>query len=1311
MKVFILMARCILVAVAAMVAGLATATPSEKIKLNGTFEVRACEGIEDCPDWNLKVAKPWTVPFDGGLHPNALNPKGCPAISNVWERGVFNVPVGWSKDILHLKFDALGSDCIVFVNGKRLAHLGLLSGEVDITGTTKDGENELLVYASRTYTDMPRTAEEDIIRSDSIFESKDFLRRRLGVERPGTYGQGGGGIWLKRFPRECGIDGVKVVTSWREKKVRLEIDTVSVDDRALSFGARTYNLFFTASIPHGKTFSFSRPVEVKEGAGSIVVEEPWADPVLWDLYQGNVYDGVVSIVDGARIVDVKSVRFGFREVWTEGRDIRLNGHKVHFHPEMNWLRLDAENIGTWRELGLNTFYWQPHLSAWAQWGVRPIYDERILDLCDREGMLCILPTYPSLHTKAWQDTGYSALYSEIAREHMSRYWNHPSVVGWTISMNCFNPKDSIHPDTLGRRSHYTIGQGRALTRVCELVKEVDPTRFVGPHADGNLGDFAGGNTYPNWTPVQEIRDYAEVWREDGDMPYFASEYDTVYGGCFLRNIHESLYTEYGAVFFGEEAYDRESEDYLKRLVDFGVKTRTVHGNLHLFASYAPLYYDIRELYVTATDKYWREAGVNFWQYFHGGKYDNERMKAIHAKWRQPFIAFIGGADDAADVTHVYRAGEVVKKSIRAIWDGKGTRMFRPVWVLKNIEGKNCAQGAANLNMSCGDITNVVFTFKAPNVKERTDFTLVLDTVTDTQKKLGCHDELKITVFPAPKKEKEKLAHRVVLVDPKGLSGWVTNLVESVAAVTNAAQLAALDPAKDMLVVGREALVINQPLPWTLQQVEDGLRVLVLEQQPDVYDTFGFKTEDVFPREVYGMCSSGKVMEGLRDSDLASWRGRPNLLPEYGRARNPSYTAYPKGCNRHVVASTVIEIPEAAGFWPLLQTEFDLAYTPLVRWPHGKGGIIFSTLDLTNRVGPEPGATVLAGNILRELDTFVNPEKGNVRIHFAADKDELARAGLTSKTSCLWRVTYDGELGKILPRNLSRFRDAVAPELITAPGAQAGGLYFRKGDDVYVQLGAKLLENRWTGEKEGRERVAMRRSVIRLRQLESRVKTAFGEQTSDEVSAKFGELRHVPGFVDLKEWYIMGPYRNKAIEDLDTEFPGEKEAKAGDLNPNYMFNGSLDFRTHIEQRPDGFVDIGAVWTDCDEHCIGYAIREVESDAERDAMLRLGFDWWMKVFVNGQYVSHCANWQEKSSANDRYKFGCPACPNGRKVMIHLKKGRNVICLKIRSGHSSCGFWANLSEPGADLSDGTDAAAKKISIYDTEIPVATPFSYSYW
>ena len=1319
------MKKTVVSAVIGCVALAAVAKPSERIKLDGTFEIRACTGLKDVPDWGAKVAKPWKAAFDSGIDRRMLNPKDGPAVSNVWERGTFVVPEGWSKDRLSIKFDALGSDCIVFVNGERLAHLGLHFGEVDVTDKVHDGENELLVYASRTYTDMPRTAGEDILRGDSIFEPKDFLQRRLGVERPGSYGQGGGGIWLRRSPRECGLESVKVVTSWREKKVRLEIDTVAKDERLFGLGARKFLLFFTASIPHGNTFAFSREVEVADGRGRIVVEEPWENPVLWDLYRGNVYDGSVMIVDGARLVDVKTFKFGFREVWAEGRDIRLNGHVVHFHPEMNWLKLDTETLGTWRELGLNTFYWQPHLSAWAQWGVRPIYPEDAIDLCDREGLLCFLPTYPSLHTKVWQDPRYDALYSEIAREHMSRYWNHPSVMGWTISMNCFNPKDSIHPDTLGQRSDYRIGQGRALAHVAALVRKIDPTRLAGPHADGNLGDFAGGNTYPNWTPVQEIRDYAEIWRRKGDMPYFASEYDTVYSGCFLRDIHESLYTEYGARFFGEAAYDRESEEYLRKLVWLGVNTRSVHGNVALVAPYAPLYYDIRELYVTATDKYWREAGVNFWQYFHGGKYDNERMKALHAKWRQPFIAFIGGETDAADVTHVYRSGDLVKKTIRAVWDGKGRRAFRPGWALKNAEGKNCAQGAVNLNMTCGDITNVVFSFKAPNVKERTDFTLVLGTEVDRLAKKSCHDELKITVFPAlplvkrnpkdrtavPTLPKQKLAHRVVLFDPKGLSGWVTNLVENVV-VTNTAQLAALDPAKDMLVVGREALVINQPLPWTLKQVKEGLRVLVLEQQPDVYDTFGFRTEDVFPREVYGMCSSGRVMEGLEDSDLASWRGRPTLLPEYGRARNPSYTAYPKGCNRHVVASTVIEIPEHAGFWPLLQTEFDLAYTPLLRWPHGKGGIIFSTLDLTDRVGPEPGATVLAGNILAELDTFENPEAGKVKLHFAADKDELAKAGIGSKTSQLWRVTYDGELAKILPRNLSRFRDAVTPALVTAPGAQSGGLYFRTGDDVYVQLGAKLLETRWTGEKEFRERIAMRRSVIRLRQLESRVRTAFGAQTPDAVSAKFGELKHVPGFVDLKEWYVMGPYRNKTIEDLDTVFPGEKEALAGDLNPNYMFDGRLDFRTHIEQRPDGFVDIGAVWTDCDEHCLGYAIREVESDTERDALLRLGFDWWVKLFVNGEYVPHCGEWLEKNGdANGKYRFGCPAYPNGRKVKIHLKKGRNVICIKIRSGHSSCGFWANLSEPGADISGGKDEAAKTVSVYETEIPVATPFSYSYW
>jgi len=71
-------------------------------------------------------------------------------------------------------------------------------------------------------------------------------------------------------------------------------------------------------------------------------------------------------------------------------------------------------------------------------------------------------------------------------------------------------------------------------------------------------------------------------------------------------------------------------------------------------------------------------------------------------------------------------------------------------------------------------------------------------------------------------------------------------------------------------------------------------------------------------------------------------------------------------NHGSVASVVIETPHRGAFTPILECEFDLAYTPLLEWRDGRGEVVFCQLDLTGRIGHEPAADLLAGNLIRYL---------------------------------------------------------------------------------------------------------------------------------------------------------------------------------------------------------------------------------------------------------------------------------------------------------------------------------------------------------
>ena len=61
------------------------------------------------------------------------------------------------------------------------------------------------------------------------------------------------------------------------------------------------------------------------------------------------------------------------------------------------------------------------------------------------------------------------------------------------------------------------------------------------------------------------------------------------------------------------------------------------------------------------------------------------------------------------------------------------------------------------------------------------------------------------------------------------------------------------------------------------------------------------------------------------------------------------------------------------------------------------------------------------------------------------------------------------------------------------------------------------------------------------------------------------------------------------------------------------------------------------------------------------------------------------------------------------MKLKKGVNVIVVKLMCGSKGFGFWANLSEPEGE-GEVAEPAAKEL-LYDPNIKIRSPYEYHYW
>jgi len=388
---------------------------------------------------------------------------------------------------------------------------------------------------------------------------------------------------------------------------------------------------------------------------------------------------------------------------------------------------------------------------------------------------------------------------------------------------------------------------------------------------------------------------------------------------------------------------------------------------------------------------------------------------------QPLLVFLAGPPERFTVKdHNYRAGETANHSIVAVWDGPGFASVTSSWALKRADGSLVpgASGTETFDLAPGTVTKRPITFQLPTTvvtalaaaRRRTsgssvavaaDVTLTLETthtgpagevlsVTD--------DSLALKVFPSATAPAPTKRWRIY--DPVGkTTSELLKLGFTAPPVTVGSDLSAVD----VLIVGTQVLGNGFQLPATPGDIERGLRVVVFEQSQEALQAMGFRTDDIMPRYTFPRVGEHPILSGIDEASLINWRGAGELLPLKKRNDYPIPDRRMHLGNQGSVASVVIETPHQGAFTPIIESSFDLAYSPLLEWRHGTGNVVFCQLDLTGRIGLEPAADRLMANIISYLDsaTLAGPA-ANRKVVFvgsdAADRTLLDQVGFDLRTA-------------------------------------------------------------------------------------------------------------------------------------------------------------------------------------------------------------------------------------------------------------------------------------------------------------------------
>lgn len=366
-----------------------------------------------------------------------------------WYRKRFHLPVSDREKRIYLDFDGAMAHSEVWINGKKAGGhpYGYTSFRVDLTPYVRFGADNVVAV-------------------------------RLDTESWGSRWYPGAGLYrhvrlARRSRQHIGQWGVFVTTPLitpQAAQVCVDIDLENHETQAvnLSYHVAVHPLRKDGTPGECLIRSSLRSLRVpgqssRKGQAVLRVREPR----LWSLETPHLYQAVVSVFRGNRLIDRYTTTFGIRSIaFTHDRGFLLNGRHVPLRGVC--MHHDLGALGT----AVNTSALERQLRILKSFGCNAIRTSHntpapeLLDLADRMGFLIMDEAF-DCWTVGKKAGDYATLFSrwheEDLRALVCRDRNHPSVILWSTGNEV---DEQYRPET---------GMARRLT---EVVHRYDTTRPV-----------------------------------------------------------------------------------------------------------------------------------------------------------------------------------------------------------------------------------------------------------------------------------------------------------------------------------------------------------------------------------------------------------------------------------------------------------------------------------------------------------------------------------------------------------------------------------------------------------------------------------------------------------------------------------------------------------------------------------------------------------------------------------------------------------------------------------------------------------------
>ena len=974
----------------------------ERICLNGLWQFRpAASAVETPPaDYTCYFKVPGIWPgFDEWGQPGSAQriyrKDGSDAgidgksIDHAWYRRKILVPENWKGRRILLELSYLQIHAQIFIDGRKAGDLAFPGGEFDLTDFIVPGrEQELAVLLSAQTEGLKQLFYSD---KDRVHLSdKKIVRRGLT-----------GDAYLRAEPG-LRLTDLHVITSVSAQNISFEVG-------------------FTGKVPAGayletviseegravKTFR-SGPVRVRDGRFRYTAN--WLAPKLWDTENpDHLYTAATTLKDASgKVLDaLYPEEFGFREFTLSGRDFRLNGKIIRLLSTVSltpWYGAGTSmpvNFKRTAELmrrhGLNHFYAGNYDFSPGDTG----YQDAFYRENSRQGILTTL-TLPNPVPFKFDTPEEIAAYTERTRYLVRRYQNVPGLILYSSTHNSSGYSGSDEPVMLGTndvRGAWVVNpRNNEIAREAEkIVRKLDPSRPLYHHSAGISGKIITLNCYLNWMPLQERRDYLELWAAKSKMPLMFVEYgiphlpswtsyrgpDFIWSGPQVMSV---WINEYIAQYFGDEAYrlDGVQNQFLNMQVEmFGNRKAPLSRYTWMLRS--PAAAKLQAMMLRETIPYFRAYGLTgialwdhyqFWDWqsvppeLRQDRFENLKRTGISADFLQlspldfgtapnligeavreatrPLLGRIAGRTDCfTEQNACFIKGETVRKSLMLLNDTMHPATISCVWEVPALKLK----GKADATLAPGERKFVPVEFRLP---AKAPEKLVLNAVFTYPDGEETRDSF---AFMAEEALAARVTAQLYCHDPEGSA---KALLKELKLSCREGQI---PPAGSILIIGRNALESYPGDPGKLAR--SGVKVLIMEQEHAVlWNRLGIRSTEYGMRKLYPLAPE------FDGKPLSDWRGESTLKNPYSRRRE--WCGFPIWGNiqagyRGALSTAVPEKPCIGDWMPLLEGGFNLSYAPLLLFREGNAVMLFSQLDLSGRTERSPEALELFATALEYLE--------------------------------------------------------------------------------------------------------------------------------------------------------------------------------------------------------------------------------------------------------------------------------------------------------------------------------------------------------